>query len=191
MILKVSSHLSPKQIRSPKLEPETSVSFPNQSHHRDAEFAEIIYIFSLCTPRLRGEFSDSLSATTCLVSIWQFVFLIILDLFRIFRFADLFCSYTSSCKVCRALRINSRLNALSFSGASSGLPVGLTMPPEAMARSEPTSFATGIIVQICVTGISSFSISLLIAAPQRVLEPHVEVRITPVTPADLRRAAIA
>jgi hypothetical protein len=49
----------------------------------------------------------------------------------------------------------------------------------------------GIIVQICVTGISSFSISLLIAAPQRVLEPQVEVRITPVTPAALRRAAIA
>ena len=98
---------------------------------------------------------------------------------------------TSSCNVCNARRINSRLNALSFSGASSGLPVGLTMPPEAMARSEPTSFATGIIVQICVTGISSFSISLLIAAPQRVLEPQVEVRITPVTPADLRRAAIA
>jgi hypothetical protein len=64
------------------------------------------------------------------------------------------------------------------------------MPPEAIARSEPTSFATGIIVQICVTGISSFSISLLIAAPQRVLEPHVEVRMTPVTPAALRRAAI-
>jgi hypothetical protein len=64
------------------------------------------------------------------------------------------------------------------------------MPPEGMARIEPTSFATGIIVQICVTGISSFSISLLIAAPQRVLEPHVEVRMTPVTPAALRRAAI-
>jgi hypothetical protein len=57
------------------------------------------------------------------------------------------------------------------------------MPPEAMARREPTSFATGIIVQICVTGILSFSISLLIAAPQRVLDPQVEVRITPVTPA--------
>jgi hypothetical protein len=38
-------------------------------------------------------------------------------------------------------------------------------------------------VQICVTGILSFSISLLIAAPQRVLDPQVEVRITPVTPA--------
>ena len=61
------------------------------------------------------------------------------------------------------------------------------MPPEAIARSEPTSFATGIIVQICVTGISSFSISLLIAAPQRVLEPQVEVRITPVTPAAFSR----
>ena len=61
------------------------------------------------------------------------------------------------------------------------------MPPDGMARSEPTSFATGIMVQICVTGISSFSISLLIAAPQRVLEPQVEVRMTPVTPAALSR----
>ena len=60
-----------------------------------------------------------------------------------------------------------------------------------MARSEPTSFATGIIVQICVTGISSFSISLLIAAPQRVLEPQVEVRITPVTPAAFSCSAIS
>ena len=70
------------------------------------------------------------------------------------------------------------------------MPVGLTMPPEAIARSEPTSFATGIIVQVCVTGISSFSISLLIAAPQRVLEPQVEVRMTPVTPAAFKRSAI-
>ena len=65
------------------------------------------------------------------------------------------------------------------------------MPPEAMARSEPTSLATGIIVQICVTGMLSFSISLLIAAPQRVLEPQVEVKITPVTPAVFNRLAIS
>jgi len=45
-------------------------------------------------------------------------------------------------------------------------------------------------VQICTTGISSRSISLLIAAPQRVLEPQVEVRMTPVTPADFNRWAI-
>ena len=64
--------------------------------------------------------------------------------------------------------------------------MGLTIPPEAMARSEPTSLATGIMVQICTTGISSRSISLLIAAPQRVLEPQVEVRMTPVTPADFQ-----
>ena len=77
-----------------------------------------------------------------------------------------------------------------MSGDSSGFPVGLTMPPEAMARKDPTSFATGIIVQICATGIASFSISLLIAAPQRVLEPQVEVRITPVTPAAFNCSAM-
>jgi hypothetical protein len=64
------------------------------------------------------------------------------------------------------------------------------MPPEARARSEPTSLATGIIVQICATGISSRSISLLIAAPQRVLDPQVEVRITPCTPPAFKRSAI-
>ena len=68
--------------------------------------------------------------------------------------------------------------------------MGLTIPPEAMARSEPTSLATGIMVQICVTGIWSFSISLLIAAPQRVLDPQVDVRITPDTPAAFKRSAI-
>jgi hypothetical protein len=98
---------------------------------------------------------------------------------------------TSSCKVLRARRTSSRRNCFSFSGGRSGLPVGLTMPPEGIARSEPTSLATGIMVQICVTGIFSFSISLLIAAPQRVLEPQVEVRITPVTPASFNRPAMS
>ena len=57
------------------------------------------------------------------------------------------------------------------------------MPPEAMARSEPTSLANGDHrYRVSITrGIYSFSISLLIAAPQRVLEPQVDVRITPVT----------
>lgn len=98
--------------------------------------------------------------------------------------------YTSCCNVLNARNTSSRLNCFSFSGGNAGSPVGLVMPPEAMARSEPTSLATGIIVQICVTGISSFSISLLIAAPQRVLEPHVDVRMTPLTPAAFNRSAI-
>ena len=99
-------------------------------------------------------------------------------------------SHLPAASVCNARSTNSRLNCFSFSGGSSGLPVGLTMPPAAMARSEPTSLATGIMVQICVTGISSFSISLLIAAPQRVLEPQVEVSITPLTPAAFNWSAI-
>ena len=64
------------------------------------------------------------------------------------------------------------------------------MPPEPMARSEPTSLATGIIVQIWTTRIFSRSISLLIAALQRVLQPQIEVRMTPLTPADFKRSAI-
>ena len=97
---------------------------------------------------------------------------------------------TSCCNILSALNTSSLRNSFSFSGDRSGLPVGLIMPPEGMARREPTSLATGIIVQICATGICSFSISLLIAAPQRVLEPQVEVKITPCTPAAFRRAAI-
>ena len=99
-------------------------------------------------------------------------------------------SWTSSFRICKARKTRSRRNSFSFCGVSSGFPVGLTIPPEAMARSEPTSFATGIMVQICTTGICSRSISLLIAAPQRVLEPQVEVRMTPVTPADFNRSAM-
>jgi hypothetical protein len=45
-------------------------------------------------------------------------------------------------------------------------------------------------VHICATGICNRSISVLITAPQRVLDPHVEVRITPVTPAAFNRLAI-
>ena len=97
---------------------------------------------------------------------------------------------TSSFSFSRARKIKSRLNSFSFWGGRSGLPVGLTMPPDAMARIDPTSFATGIIVHIWATGIASFSISLLIAAPQRVLEPQVDVKITPVTPAAFNFSAI-
>jgi hypothetical protein len=68
--------------------------------------------------------------------------------------------------------------------------VGLTIPPDAITRSEPTSLATGIIVNICASGIAKFSISLLIAAPQRVLDPHVVVRMTPVTPAAFNCSAM-
>jgi hypothetical protein len=56
---------------------------------------------------------------------------------------------------------------------------------------EPTMTATGVMVHICTTGTPDSSISLLSAAPQRVLVPQVEVSITPDTPRALRSAPIA
>ena len=43
-------------------------------------------------------------------------------------------SQTSSFRICKARKTRSRRNSFSFCGVSSGFPVGLTIPPEAMAR---------------------------------------------------------
>ena len=58
-------------------------------------------------------------------------------------------------------------------------------------RLEPTALATGSTGVICTTGIPVFSISVVIAAPQRVLVPQVEVSSTASTPASLSLAAIS
>jgi hypothetical protein len=85
----------------------------------------------------------------------------------------------------------SRLNAFSAPGLNSALPRGLTILIPATTRGEPTMTATGVIVHICTTGTPDRSISLLSAAPQRVLVPQVEVSITPETPPAFRSAPIA
>ena len=59
-----------------------------------------------------------------------------------------------------------------------------------MTLFEPTVRAIGVIVEIWTAGMPTFSISFSIAAPQRVLVPQVEVRMTPSTPTDLRRSAM-
>lgn len=64
------------------------------------------------------------------------------------------------------------------------------MPPDGTILREPTSAATETIVQICATGMPASSISLPITAPQRVLDPQVEVRMTPSTPAACKLAAM-
>ncbi|SDK14268.1 hypothetical protein SAMN05660472_00858 [Natronincola ferrireducens] len=56
---------------------------------------------------------------------------------------------------------------------------------------EPTVFATGIKLAICTIVKPAFSISFTIVAPQRVQVPHVEVRITASTPANLKSSAIS
>ncbi len=56
-----------------------------------------------------------------------------------------------------------------------------------MIRLEPTVSATSVMGVTCATGMPAFSISVVIAAPLRVLVPQVEVRITASTPASFNR----
>jgi len=58
-------------------------------------------------------------------------------------------------------------------------------------RLAPTVSEIGTIVHICTTGKPAFSISLTIAAPQRVQVPHVEVSMTASTPELLKSVAMA
>jgi hypothetical protein len=69
--------------------------------------------------------------------------------------------------------------------------MGFTILIAVTTRLDPTMKATGVIVHTWATGSPTLSISLVSAAPQRVLVPQVEVRITPDTPADLSSLAIA
>ena len=64
------------------------------------------------------------------------------------------------------------------------------MPEPVMTRFEPTINATGVIVVTWAVGIPALSISTAIAAPQRVLVPQVEVKITPSTPSVLSCSAM-
>ena len=65
------------------------------------------------------------------------------------------------------------------------------MPAAGTIRFAPTITATGVIVDTCTVGRPARSSSLAIAAPQRVLVPQVEVRMTASTPAALSLAAIS
>ena len=51
------------------------------------------------------------------------------------------------------------------------------MPVPKTTRLEPTILAIGFAAVICTTGMPAFSSSVVIAAPLRVLVPHVEVRM--------------
>ena len=50
-------------------------------------------------------------------------------------------------------------------------------------RTAPTVLEMGVTVQMWTAGMPAFSICFTIVAPQRVQVPHVEVRMTPFTPA--------
>lgn len=58
-------------------------------------------------------------------------------------------------------------------------------------RLDPTIWATEGIGQMCAVGMPALSSSFVSAAPQRVLVPHVEVRIAAWTPPDFSSAAMA
>jgi hypothetical protein len=65
------------------------------------------------------------------------------------------------------------------------------MPAAGTTRFAPTITATGVIVETCTVGNPAFSSSLAIAAPQRVLVPQVEVRMTASTRAARSFSAIS
>ena len=65
------------------------------------------------------------------------------------------------------------------------------MPAAGTTRLAPTMTATGVIVETCTVGSPARSSSRTIAAPQRVLVPHVEVRMTASTPAARSFSAIS
>ena len=69
-------------------------------------------------------------------------------------------------------------------------PTGFTIFSPGRILFDPTICATGTMAQIWAVGIPTFSISFVSVAPQRVLVPQVEVKITPETPAVLSSPAI-
>ena len=65
------------------------------------------------------------------------------------------------------------------------------MPLPMITRVAPTIKATGVIVETWAVGMPAFSNSTTNAAPQRVLVPQVEVKITPSTPSVLSCSKIS
>lgn len=57
-------------------------------------------------------------------------------------------------------------------------------------REDPTDLAMSTTAQICVTGIPTRSISFTIVDPQRVLVPHVDVRMAAWIPLSSKACAI-
>jgi hypothetical protein len=62
------------------------------------------------------------------------------------------------------------------------LPTGCSTLTPGTMRLEPVDSATSVSAAICAVGMPARSISWASAAPQRVLVPQVEVRITASTP---------
>src|SRR5438876_361796 len=97
-------------------------------------------------------------------------------------------SVRSAWSACSTMR---RRNAFSSSGERSALPSGWMIPAADTMRLAPTITATGVMVETCTVGSPARSSSRVIAAPQRVLVPQVEVRMTASTPAARSFSAIS
>ena len=83
-----------------------------------------------------------------------------------------------------------RRNSFSSCGSRSAFPRGFTILLPATIRLDPTMSATGIMEHTWAVVIPTRSSSLANVAPQRVLVPQVEVRMTPDTPSALSSSAI-
>jgi len=84
-----------------------------------------------------------------------------------------------------------RRNSFSAFGLRPALPKGCTILETGTIRLEPTIWAILVIEHICDVGSPARSSSFVSAAPQRVLVPQVEVKITPDTPSALSCLEIA
>ena len=100
------------------------------------------------------------------------------------------CLSISVWRTARAFLTRDRRRAFSSSGPRAELPKGLTIFWAGRILLEPTISATRATADKWAVGIPALSISFVSVAPQRVLVPQVEVRMTPETPSYLRFSAI-
>ena len=82
-------------------------------------------------------------------------------------------------------------NRRSSSRLKLGSPTTLVIALPRTIRFDPTDLASASRALICATGIPWASSSFASAAPPRLQEPQVEVRITPSTPAALSSRPIS
>jgi hypothetical protein len=100
-------------------------------------------------------------------------------------------SFTSIFSMSRARRMYLRLNAFSSSFVKLLFPNTLVIVIPRRILLTPTIFATGGTAVICTMGIPIFSMADPIVAPQRLLDPQVDVRTTAWIPLFLSSTAIS
>jgi len=91
----------------------------------------------------------------------------------------------------RALSMMDRRNVFSSVSPMFSLPRGLIILGAGTILRDPIDCAMEVMAQTWAVGSPAFSSSRVSVAPQRVLVPHVDVRIAPDTPAFLRLSAMA